>query len=216
MLPKYTADCNSFNFYHIQQLASDALVITKDLLQEFTSIELDIRRRFPLYIVNQLLDRTRTFLASQRRTLRKRGRAKLIVLRRKFSRNKFFSRYSDVSVMQRQHNDFLWFHSRVHDFKRFYYCSMPQYCDNNFDNFVDKSLADFEESVNFFNFFGRSAPHVSLNQPFEVLHQGNSRSNNNRHFNKQHRKRSYRRGSHQSGCILRIILLICPVEPTHP
>ena len=69
MLPKYTADCNSFTFYCIQQLASDALIITKDLLQEFTSIELDIRRRFPLYIANQLLDRTRTFLASQRRTL---------------------------------------------------------------------------------------------------------------------------------------------------
>ena len=31
-----------------------------------------------------LLDRTRTFLGSQRRTLRKRGRAKLIVLRSKF------------------------------------------------------------------------------------------------------------------------------------
>ena len=64
MLPKCTADCNSFTFYRIQQLASDALIITKDLLQEFTSIENDIRR-FPLYIANQLLDRTRTFLASQ-------------------------------------------------------------------------------------------------------------------------------------------------------
>ena len=134
MLPKYTADCNSFTFYRIQQLASDALVITKDLLEELTSIEPDIRRRFPLYIANQLLDRTRTFLGSQRRTLRKRGRAKLIVLRRKFSRNKFLSRYNDVSAKQRQHNDFFRFHSREHDFKRFYYCSIPQYCDNNFDN----------------------------------------------------------------------------------
>ena len=160
MLPKYTADCNSFTFYHIQQLASDALVITKDLLEELTSIELDIRRRFPLYIANQLLDRTRTFLACQRR-----GRAKLIVLRRKFSCNKFLSRYSDVSAKQRQHNDFCRFHSRAHDFKRFYYCSIPQYCDNNFDNFVDDSLADFEESVNFLNFSFDHVPHVSLNQP---------------------------------------------------
>ena len=63
---------------------------------------------------------------------------------------------------------------------------------------MDDSLADFEESVNFFNFSVDHAPHVSLNQPFEVLHQENSRSNNNRHFDKQHRKRSYRRGSHQS------------------
>ena len=30
MLPKYTADCNSFTFYRIQQLASDALIMTKD------------------------------------------------------------------------------------------------------------------------------------------------------------------------------------------
>ena len=56
MLPKYTADYNSFTFYRIQQLASDALVITKDLLEELTSIEPDIRRRFPLYIANQLLE----------------------------------------------------------------------------------------------------------------------------------------------------------------
>ena len=75
---------------------------------------------------------------------------------------------------------------------------MPQYCDNNFDNFVDDSLADFEESVNFFNFLVDHAPYVSLNQPFEVLHQENSHCNNNRHFNKQHRKHLYRRGSHQS------------------
>ena len=63
---------------------------------------------------------------------------------------------------------------------------------------MDDSLADFEESVNFFNFSVDHAPHASLNQPFEVLHQENSRSNNNRHFDKLHRKRSYRRGSHQS------------------
>ena len=67
---------------------------------------------------------------------------------------------------------------------------------------MDDSLADFEESVNFFNFSVDHAPHVSLNQPFEVFHQENSRGNNNRHFDKQHRKRSYRRGSHQSGCNL--------------
>ena len=119
-------------------------------------------------------------------------------MRRKFSRNKFFSRYSDVSAMQRQHNDFFRFHSRAHDFKRFDYCSIRQYCDNNFDNFVDDSLADFEESVNCFNYSVDHAPHVSLNQPFEVLHKENSRGNNHGHFDKQHRKRSYRRGSHQS------------------
>ena len=39
MLPKYTADCNSFTFYRILQLASDALIITKDLLEELTSEE---------------------------------------------------------------------------------------------------------------------------------------------------------------------------------
>ena len=39
---------------------------------------------------------------------------------------------------------------------------------------------------------------MSLNQPLEVLHQENSRSNNNRHFDKQHRRCSYHRGSHQS------------------
>ena len=100
--------------------------------------------------------------------------------------------------MQRQQNDFFRFHSRAHDFIRFYCCSIPQYCDNNFDNFVDDSLADFDKSVNFFNFSVDHAPHVSLNQPFEVLHQENSRGNNNRHFHKQHRKRSCRRGSHQS------------------
>ena len=87
MVPKYTADCNSFTFHHIQQLASDALIVTKDLHQEFTSVELDIRRRFPLYIANHLLNRTRTFLASQRRMLRKQGRAKLNLLRHKFNRN---------------------------------------------------------------------------------------------------------------------------------
>ena len=100
--------------------------------------------------------------------------------------------------MQRQHNDFFRFHSRAHDIKRFCYYSIPQYCDDNFDNFVDDSFADFEESVNFFNFSVDHAPRVSLNQPFEVLHQENSSSNNNRHFDKQHRKRSYRRVSHQS------------------
>ena len=109
ILPKYTADCNSFIFHRIQQLASDELIVTKDFHEEFISIELDIRRRFPLYIANQLLDRTRTFLASQTRILRKRGRAKLNVLRRKFNRNRFLSRYSDVSAMQRQLNDFLGF-----------------------------------------------------------------------------------------------------------
>ena len=36
---------------------------------------------------------------------------------------------------------------------------------------------------------------MSLNQPFEVSHQENSRSSNNRHFDKQQRKRSYHRGS---------------------
>ena len=39
---------------------------------------------------------------------------------------------------------------------------------------------------------------MSLNQPFEVLHQENSRRNNTSDFDKQHRKRSYRRGSRQS------------------
>ena len=124
-------------FHHIQQLASDALIVTKDLHQEFTSIELDIRRRFPQYIANQLLERTRRFLASQRRMLRKRGRAKLNVLRirRKFSRSRFLSRYSDVSAIQRQLNDFSGLYSRTHDFNRFYYYSIPQYCDNNFGQF---------------------------------------------------------------------------------
>ena len=88
--------------------------------------------------------------------------------------------------------------ARAHDYKRFYNCSIPQYCDNNFDNFVDDSLADFEESVNFSNFSVDHAPHVSLNQPFEVLHQENSHSDNNRHFDKQHGKRSDHRSSHQS------------------
>ena len=46
MLPKYTADSNSFTFHRIQQLASDALIITKDLLQEFTSIELTSEEDF--------------------------------------------------------------------------------------------------------------------------------------------------------------------------
>ena len=113
MLPKYTASCNSFTFHRIQQLASDALIITKDLLQEFTSIDLHIGRRFSLYIANRLLDRTRTFLTSQRRILRKRGHSKLILLCHKFSRNRFFSRYNDVSAMQCQHNDFFRFHSRA-------------------------------------------------------------------------------------------------------
>ena len=91
--------------------------------------------------------------------------------------------------MQLQHNDFLGFtpeHMMLKDF----IIQIPQYCDNNFENFMDDSLADFEESVNFFNFSVDHAPHVSLNQPFEVLHQENSRSNKNRHFDKQHRKRS--------------------------
>ena len=59
-------------------------------------------------------------------------------------------------------------------------------------------LQTLKSQLTFFNFSVDHAPHVSLNQPFEVLHQENSRSNNNRHFDKQQRKRSYRRSSHQS------------------
>ena len=81
---------------------------------------------------------------------------------------------------------------------------------------MDDSLADFEESVKFFNFSVDHTSHVSLNQPFEVLHQENSRSNSKGHFDKQHRKRSYRRVLiNQIGCILHIILSICPVGLTH-
>ena len=134
--------------------------------------------------------------------LRKRGRAKLNVLCHTFSCSGFLSRYSDVSAIQCQLNDFSSLYSGTHDFDRLYYYSIPQYCDNNFDNFVDDSLADFDESVNFLNFSVDNAPHVSLNRPFEVSHQENSHSNNNRHFDrhfdKQQRKRSYRRDSHQS------------------
>ena len=94
--------------------------------------------------------------------------AKLNVLCHKFSGSRFLSRYSNVSVIQCQLNDFSRLYSGAHNFNRFYSglsCySNPHYCDNNFDNFVDDSLADFDESVNFFNFSVDNAPHVSLNQ----------------------------------------------------
>ena len=202
MVPKYTADYNSFIFHHIQQLSSDAFIATKDLHQEFTSIKLDIRRRFPQRVANQLLERTQTFLTSQRRMLKKRGLAKLNVLCRKFSGSRFLSRYGNVSAIQCQLNDFSRLYSEAHNFDRFYsglsYYSNPHYCDNNFDNFVDDNLADFDESVNFFNFSVDIAPHVTLSQPFKALHQENSQSSNNRHFDKQQRKPSYRRNSHES------------------
>ena len=59
---------------------------------------------------------------------------------------------------------------------------------------LDDNLADFDESVNFFNF----SVDMSLNQLFKALHQEKSRSSSNRHFDKQQRKRSYRRSSHKS------------------
>ena len=89
----------------------------------------------------RLLKRTQTFLASQRRMLKKRGRAKLNVLRRKFSASRFLSRYGNVSAIQRRLNNFPRLYSEAHNFNRFYsglsYYSNPNYCDNNFDNFVD-------------------------------------------------------------------------------
>ena len=69
------------------------------------------------------------------------------------------------------------------------YYSNPHHCDNNFDNFVDDNLADFDESAYFFNFSADIAPHVSLNLPLKALHQENSRNGNNRHFDKLKRKR---------------------------
>ena len=99
--------------------------------------------------------------------LRKRGRAKLNVLRRKFSGSRFLSRYGNVYAIQRQLNDFPRFYSEAHNFNGFdsglSYYSNPHYCDNNFDNFLDDNLTDSDESVNFFNFRVDIVPHVSLN-----------------------------------------------------
>ena len=112
-------------------------------------------------------------------------------------------------------------YSGAHNFDRFYsglsYYSSLHYCDYHFDNFVDDNLADFDESVNFFNFSVDNAPHVSLSQPFEALHQeilGVATMDiliNNREY--VHIEEVL---INQIGCILCIIPLIFLVGPIHP
>ena len=61
---------------------------------------------FPCHIVNHLFERTRTFLASERRSLKIPRLTKLKVLRRKFKGHRFSNMQSNGSVYQNQLDNF--------------------------------------------------------------------------------------------------------------
>ena len=109
-----------FIFNRVQQLAGDAFTVMNDLFKEFTRIKSDVRRRFPHRIVNQLFERTQTFLANERRSLKIRRPTKLKVLLRKFQGHTFSSRQSNISVHLNQLDSFpgltLVFHRIFTDF----------------------------------------------------------------------------------------------------
>ena len=108
MLSKYIAENSLFIFSRIQQLAGDAFTVMNDLFKEFIHIKSDVRRHFPHRIVNQLFERTRTFLANERRSLKIRRLTKLKVLHRKFQGHTFSSRQSNISVHLNQLDSFSW------------------------------------------------------------------------------------------------------------
>ena len=69
MLYKYSAEKYSFASRRILDLTSDAFILMDDLRAEFSSVQCNVQRRFPVTIYNQLLERTHTFLNRERRRL---------------------------------------------------------------------------------------------------------------------------------------------------
>ena len=149
MLSKYIAENSLFILNRIQQLAGDAFTVMNDLCQEFTHIKSDVRRRFPHRIVNQLFERTRTFLANERRSLKIRRLTKLKVLRRKFLGHTFSSRQSNISVHLNQLDSFSWPNFGFsNNFDRFYpYHSFYDSSHHtDFSNFIDYNFSDCDKS----------------------------------------------------------------------
>ena len=197
MLSKYIAENSFFIFNHIQHLAGDAFTVMNDLFKEFTRIKSDVRRRFPHRIVSQLFDRTRAFLANERRSLKIRRLTKLKVLLRKFQGHTFSSRQSNISVHLNQLDSFSW---PNFGFSKNFYRFYPNHSfydsshHTDFSNFIDYNFSDCDKSKHYFNFSDNNISHPSLDQSFEAFHLQYSRSSRNRRFDKQCRKRSFRGG----------------------
>ena len=219
MLTKYTAENSLFIFSRIQQLAGDAFTVMNDLFKKFTCIKSDVRRRFPHRIVNQLLERTRTILANERRSLKIRRLTKLKVLSREFQGHTFSSRQSNISVHLNQLDSF----SRPNfgiakNFYRFYpnYSSYDSSHHTDFSNFVDYNFSDCDQSKHYFNFSDNNTPHLSLDQSFEAFHLQCSRSSRNRRLTNNVENVHFGVAIDvQIGCTLCITPLICPVGMIH-
>ena len=166
-----------------------------DLFKELTSIKSDVRRRFPHHIVNQLFERTGTFLASERRALKIRRLTKLKGLRRKFKGQIFANRQSNFSFYRNQLDKFS---SSL--YPNYSYCDYSGHHNSDPDSntFMDYSFTDYYHSQHFFNFSDNNVTHLSLDQPSKAFHQQYSRNSKNRHFDKHRRKRSFRGGPRRS------------------